>query len=61
MKTQLVLYSIDSKTKFLHTLFSNDDKLSELDLLTGEMHCHEVLTWKGKELVKKWYNENPSF
>lgn len=60
-KTNLVFFSLDPKTRFVRTIFHQDDKISEVDLITAEIHCQEIMCHKGRDIIKKFYAENPDF
>lgn len=61
VKTQVVIYCVNPKTKFVRCVYNNDDKLTELDLISSEIHCQEVLTRKGKDLIRNYYKDHPDF
>lgn len=60
-KTSLVIYSVDPKSRTVKTVFSSNDKLNEYDLIAYEIHCHEVICNKGRQIVRNFYKENKDF
>lgn len=61
VKTMLVLFSINPKTRTIRTIFRSEDKLTEVDLISSEIHCHEMITKKGKDLIRRYYQEHQGF
>lgn len=56
MVSQLVLYSTSKGA--LRGIFNSEFKLTQYNLLTNEIDAIEVLTKKGREVLKTYYKEN---
>ena len=39
IKTTAIVFTTNSKTKAVKTIFTDSDKLSELDVFNSEFHC----------------------
>lgn len=56
---QLVLYSSSKGT--IRGIFNPDFKLTQYNLITNEIEAMEVLTKKGRDVIKQFYKENPNY
>lgn len=60
-RTALVLIGIYQNTKLVRRVYRSDEKLTEVDLLQYELHLFEVLTRKGKDMIRNFYRANEGF
>lgn len=59
MTSQLVLYSTNKGA--LRGIFNSEYKLTQYHLLTSEIDAIEVLTKKGREVLKNYYEQNSNY
>ena len=59
MVSQLVLYSTNRGT--VRGIFNTEFKLTQYNLITNEIDAIEVLTRKGREMIKTYYLDNITY
>ena len=60
-RTNTVLFGMNRSTKLVRKVYRPEDKLTEIDLLSYELHMMELLTRKGKDLIRSFYKANEGF
>jgi hypothetical protein len=61
LNTETVMFALNPISNTVRQILGPDLKLSSLDYQCLEFHCIEVLSPAGREKVRQFYKNNPSF